>query len=43
MSFNHFRIEPAINVQTPEGTFVESDHYIEIIEFDNLQPTTLGT
>lgn len=43
MSFNHLRMEPAINVQSPEGTFGESDHYTEIIEIDNLQPTTQGT
>ncbi|XP_052105996.1 uncharacterized protein LOC127738697 isoform X2 [Mytilus californianus] len=34
------RMEPAINVQTPERTFGESSHYTEIIEDDNLQPTS---
>ncbi|CAC5417797.1 unnamed protein product [Mytilus coruscus] len=33
-------MEPVINVQTPEGTFGESAHYAEIIEDDNLQPTS---
>ncbi|CAC5387656.1 unnamed protein product [Mytilus coruscus] len=33
-------MEPAINVQTPEWTFDESAHYTEIIEDDNLQPTS---
>ncbi|CAC5422324.1 unnamed protein product [Mytilus coruscus] len=34
------RMEPAINFQTPEGTFGESSHYIEVVEVDNLQPTS---
>ncbi|XP_052103597.1 uncharacterized protein LOC127737105 [Mytilus californianus] len=37
------RMEPAINVQTPEGTFGESAHYTDIIEIDNLQPTSQCT
>ncbi|CAG2228708.1 unnamed protein product [Mytilus edulis] len=33
-------IAPAINFQTPEGNFGESAHYTEIVEIDNLQPTS---
>ncbi|CAG2196317.1 unnamed protein product [Mytilus edulis] len=34
------RMELAINVETPEGTYDEIAHYTDIIEIDNLQPTS---
>lgn len=43
MSFNHFRMELAINTETPERTNDEITHYTEITEIDNLQPTSQGT
>lgn len=38
MPFKHFRIEPATNAQTHE-----SAHYTEILEDNNIQPTSQGT